>query len=93
MRKNVEPHLEEPVYLTIPQVAKILEISRIAVYKQVKQGKIKAYRIGRNFVVPKDSIFGLPNKPLTDDEKAQIEKAVRRTIKEYGWVLKKLGKE
>jgi excisionase family DNA binding protein len=38
-------------YLTIPQLAKILGISRIAVYKKVKKGIIPGKKIGRNFVV------------------------------------------
>jgi excisionase family DNA binding protein len=46
----------KPVYLTIPQVAKILGISRIAVYKRVKKGQIKATKIGRNYAVPKNAL-------------------------------------
>lgn len=38
-------------YLTIPQLARILGISRIAVYKKVKKGIIPGVKIGRNFVV------------------------------------------
>lgn len=31
-------------------------------------------------------------KPLTNEEKKAIEKAVRKTVREYGEVLKMLGK-
>jgi excisionase family DNA binding protein len=41
----------EPTYISIPQLAKRLGISRIAVYKKVKKGIIPAVKIGRNFVV------------------------------------------
>jgi excisionase family DNA binding protein len=39
-------------YFSIPELAKILGISRIAVYKRVKKGDIEAIRIGRNYAVP-----------------------------------------
>jgi len=39
-------------YLTIPQLAKILGLTRIAVYKKVKKGQIKSIRIGKNFAIP-----------------------------------------
>ena len=38
-------------YISIPQLAKQLGISRIAVYNRVKKGLIQGKKIGRNFVV------------------------------------------
>jgi len=43
-------------YISIPALAKILGISRIAVYKKVKKGQIKGVKVGRNFVVSKSDI-------------------------------------
>lgn len=43
-------------YISIPALAKILGISRIAVYKRVKKGQIKGVKVGRNFVVSKRDI-------------------------------------
>ena len=43
-------------YLTIKELADLLGITRIAVYKKVKKGQIKAVRIGRNFAIPKKYI-------------------------------------
>ena len=39
-------------YLSIPEAARILGLSRIAVFKQVKKGRLPAIRIGRNWAVP-----------------------------------------
>ena len=80
-------------YLTIPQAARILGISRTAVYKKVKKAQIKAVRIGRNFAIPKSSIINTLGKDLTGPAKKQIEAAVRKTVKEYGELLKLLGGE
>lgn len=43
-------------YLSIPEAAGILGISRIAVFKQVKKGKLPAIRIGRNWAVPASAL-------------------------------------
>ena len=51
--------MQKEKYLTIPQAAKLLGISRIAVYKKVKNGQIKADKIGRNYVINRKQIFGI----------------------------------
>lgn len=80
-------------YYTIPELAKILGISRIAVYKRVKKGQIKAVRIGRNYAIPKKQIENILGKSLGKKDKAILDKAVKKTVSEYGEVLKLLGKE
>ncbi|MFA6142946.1 MAG: helix-turn-helix domain-containing protein [Candidatus Omnitrophota bacterium] len=89
--------MENPKYISIAELAKILGISRIAVYKKVKKGDIKAIKIGRSYAVPANAIDkknrNINGKPLKDEEKRVIEKAVRKTVQEYGDVLKRLGKE
>jgi len=39
-------------YYSLPEVAALLGISRIAVFKRVKKGQLEALRIGRNWAVP-----------------------------------------
>ena len=39
-------------YYSIPEAAARLGLSRIAVLKQVKKGRLEALRIGRNWAVP-----------------------------------------
>lgn len=89
--------MKNDAYISIAEMAKMLGISRIAVYKQVKKGKIKAIKIGRSFAIPKSAlnkkVGNIKGKPLSDSEKRMIEKAVKKTVEEYGEVLKKLGKE
>ncbi|KAF0134011.1 MAG: hypothetical protein FD145_953 [Candidatus Saganbacteria bacterium] len=80
-------------YLSIAELAKILDISRIAVYKRIKKGQIKAHKIGRNYAIPKRYLSKIVGKELKEEEKRKIEIAVRRTLKEYGEVLRLLGKE
>jgi len=83
----------EVEYITIPQLAQILGISRIAVYKKVKKGKIKAIKIGRNYLIPKKYILVILGKALGEEERRQIDKAIKKTVEEYGEVLRLLGRE
>jgi excisionase family DNA binding protein len=80
-------------YITIPELAKILCISRIAVFKKVKSGEIEAIRIGKNYAIPKKSLEVLLGKSLSEENKKEIDQAVKKTVSEYGETLKLLGKE
>lgn len=83
--------INEEKFLSTTQLAKILGISRIAVYKKVKAGEIKATRVGRTFVIDKKDLGGILDEKLTKKQKAGIERAVKKTIREYGETLRLLG--
>ena len=85
--------MEKNEFLTIPQLAKILGISRVAVYNKVKNGEIKAIRIGRNYAINVNDIVDIIGKELSKKDKEEIDKAVSKTVAEYGEVLKLLGRE
>ncbi len=80
-------------YLTIPELAGLLGISRIAVYKKVKAGLIPAEKISRNYVITDKTVNQILGKELTKSKKRQIDFAVKKVIKQYGALLKKLGDE
>jgi len=80
-------------YITIPELAKILGLSRIAIFKRVKKGVIKAVKIGRNYAIPRAYIDSILGKTLGDSDKKEIDLAVKKTVKEYGRTLRLLGKE
>ena len=80
-------------YYSIPEAARILGVSRIAVYKQVKNGKIRSIKVGRNYCVPANAIVRRAGKILDEKAKTKIEKAVKRVVREYGETLRLLGKE
>jgi len=85
--------MEKKEYLTIPQLAELLGISRIAVYKKVKSGQIEAIRIGRTYAISKKVISNILGNELTPQLKKEIDKAVKKTVNEYGEVLQLLGRE
>jgi excisionase family DNA binding protein len=83
----------EKKYITVPELAKALGVSRIAVYKRVKKGQIPAARIGRTYVITDKTVADVLGNRLTDRGRARIDAAVSRAVQEYGEVLKKLGRE
>ena len=83
---------EKELYSTT-EVAKILNISRIAIFKKIKSGEMSAQRVGRNYVVPKETVIEMLGKAVGNHGKGEIEKAVAKALNEYGDVFKKLGKE
>jgi excisionase family DNA binding protein len=85
--------MDDEKYISLPKLAKLLGISRIALYKKVKAGEIKAVKIGRNYAIPQGYLMSLLGKTLSEEEKKEIDAAVKKTVEDYGKVLKLLGKE
>jgi excisionase family DNA binding protein len=85
--------MKKEKYLTIPQAAKILGISRIAVYKKVKNGQIKAQKIGRNYAIPRQAVGISRGKPLSASTRREIDSVIQRVVREYGETLRLLGRE
>lgn len=79
--------------LSTSEAAKLLKISRVAVFKKIKSGEIKARKIGRNFVIERSNLAISKGGKLSEKEEILIRKAVRKTITNYGETLRLLGKE
>jgi len=78
-------------YYSTTELAKLLGVSRITVFNMIRDGRLKAEKVGRNYLIPKDSL-GI-DAELTEDQKQKISKAVKKTVKEYGETLKLLADE
>ena len=78
---------------TTSEVAKLLGISRVAVFKKIKSGKIRAIKMGRNFFIEEKDLPKILGAVLTEKRKRDIELAVEKTIREYSETLKLLGQE
>lgn len=85
--------MEKKKLFSTMEIAKILGISRIAVFKKIKSGEIKAAKVGRNYVISDEILNQVLGNKITGKQKREIEKAVHKTVKEYGDVLKRLGRE
>jgi len=46
----------EKNFYTVGELAEVLGISRVSVFKRVKQGSIKGQKLGRNFIILKKDL-------------------------------------
>ncbi len=83
--------MENKDFFSTAELAKILGISRIAVFNRIKKGKIKAVKVGRSFVIAKKDLEDVLSVGISDSDKERIDQAVKKTVKEYGETLKMLG--
>jgi len=80
-------------YLTVKELAGLMGISRVAVFNQIKLGKIKAEKAGRNYIIYKKNLPVFFNPAISQDDKESIEKGVKRVLKDYSETIKMLGRE
>lgn len=80
-------------YVSTNDVAKILGISRIAVFKKIKNGQIHATKVGRTYVIDLGDIGDILDSSLSSEGKRTVERAVNKTVQEYGEALRLLGKD
>lgn len=78
--------------ISVKQAAELLGYSRMHIVRLINSGKIKAERVGRSYVVDKNSLGGI-FKNISSSEEKEIQKVMDRVIKEFGPALRKLGKE
>lgn len=80
-------------YYTVKELADIMGLSRITIFNRVKSGKIKAEKIGRNYIIYKKDLEKILGHDLTADDKISIESGVKKVLSEYGDTIRMLGKE
>jgi excisionase family DNA binding protein len=51
-----ERQLGEVQFLTVAEVASIMRVSKMTVYRMVHAGELPAIRVGRSFRVPEDEV-------------------------------------
>ena len=84
---------EDKKYFSAPEIAKLLGISRTAIFKKIKSGQIHAEKIGRNYIIPREEYAAILGIIVPERRKKDIENAVDRVVKKYGSALRKLGTE
>ena len=80
-------------YYSTTEVAQILRISRIAVFNRIKTGKLRAEKIGRNYIVTHEDLLEALGTSLGQVRKEEIERAIDKAMKDYGKAFKMLGRE
>ena len=53
---GVDPSLAEVRFLTVAEVAGVMRVSKMTVYRMVHSGDLPAVRVGRSFRVPEKAV-------------------------------------
>ena len=80
-------------YITTSEFAEILNVSRVTIFNRIKNGDIKAEKICRNYAIPTNQLSGIFYNTISEKIKMEIDEGVHKVLREYGEVIKKLGKE
>jgi excisionase family DNA binding protein len=58
--------LNDVRFLTVAEVAAMMRVSRMTVYRLVHSGELPAMRFGRSFRVPESAVSEALNRPVAD---------------------------
>lgn len=83
---------ENNKFITTAELANLLGISRIGVFKKIQNGEIKAIKKGRNYAINIADVSGLSDR-LSANDKKTISQAVDKAMHEYGETLRLLARE
>ncbi|TFC05132.1 helix-turn-helix domain-containing protein [Cryobacterium adonitolivorans] len=56
-RELSDPRLDDLRFLTVAEVAGVMRVSRMTVYRMVHAGELPAIRFGRSFRVPESAVL------------------------------------
>jgi excisionase family DNA binding protein len=58
--------LSEVRFLTVAEVASLMRVSKMTVYRLVHSGELSAVRVGRSFRVPETAVHAYLKEAFTD---------------------------
>lgn len=80
-------------FLSVPEVAQLMHVSRVAVFKKIKAGQLRAEKVGRNYVISRKDLESALGTSVSPKQKKEISNIVKKAVKQYGPAFRRLGKE
>lgn len=80
-------------YITITQLAKILGLTREAIFYRIQKGQIKAEKVGHMYIIAEDDIVDILTSALTEKDHKLNREIVKKAVAQYGELFKRLAKE
>jgi len=80
-------------FFSVTELAKTLGVSRVAIGKKIRNGTIRAEKVGRTYVIPKEEFAAALGQFVSEKRREQIDASIKKTVQEYGEALRRLGKE
>ncbi|WP_406246549.1 helix-turn-helix domain-containing protein [Microbacterium sp. M] len=60
------PEVPDVRFLTVAEVAEIMRVSKMTVYRLVHSGELPAIRFGRSYRVPESAVADALRRPIAD---------------------------
>ncbi|HWU59024.1 MAG TPA: helix-turn-helix domain-containing protein [Microbacteriaceae bacterium] len=60
------PDLGDVRFMTVAEVAEMMRVSRMTVYRLVHSGELPAIRFGKSFRVPESAVVAVLQHPVSD---------------------------
>lgn len=60
------PEVPDVRFLTVAEVAELMRVSKMTVYRLVHAGDLPAIRFGRSYRVPESAVADALNRPISD---------------------------
>ena len=83
-------------FYTTTEIADLMNVTRVTIFRWIKEGKLKAIKPGRDYIIPYSSLpptlqVAIQNKFDSEDQddETEIREAVKKVVKEYGATPKK----
>ncbi len=73
--------MDQTKYITTSDLARLLGITRVAIFKKIKSGELKAIQFGRNYVIEKVSLPQEIKQQLKKGEKTAVQKVLELGVK------------
>lgn len=60
------PDVHDTRFLTVAEVAELMRVSKMTVYRLVHSGELPAIRFGRSYRVPESAVAEALHRPIAD---------------------------
>ncbi len=80
-------------FFSTAEVAHLLRISRVAVFKKIQSGIIPASKIGRGYAISREAVEAIMGSKLTESQKEEIKNVVRKATDEFRDTFERLARE
>lgn len=60
------PDVQDVRFLTVAEVAELMRVSKMTVYRLVHAGELPAIRFGRSYRVPESAVADALKRPIAD---------------------------
>lgn len=82
--------MQQEDYITVPEYAKRVGLSRSQVFRIVQSGEIRSRKFGRMYLIPVEELNKITGNFSAEDTDL-VAKGVKKVISEYGEVIRDLG--